>query len=96
MKLTRRSFAVGLGAAGIAVSAGAKPKSKVAAPAMLDTIVIGAGMSGLNTALLLEAEGQKVALLEGRSRVGGRVHTLFDQPGTPEMGFNTMGEGYGR
>ncbi len=96
MNLSRRSFALGLGAAGIAVSAAAKPKSKLTAPAMLDTIVIGAGMSGLNAALLLEAEGQRVAVIEGRSRVGGRVHTLFDQPGTPEMGFNTMGEGYGR
>ncbi len=96
MNLSRRRFALGLGATGIAVSAGAKPKPKIATPAMLDTIVIGAGMSGLNTALLLEAEGQRVAVIEGRSRVGGRVHTLFDQPGTPEMGFNTMGEGYGR
>jgi monoamine oxidase len=24
------------------------------------------------------------------------VHTLFDQPGTPEMGFNSMASGYGR
>ena len=37
-----------------------------------------------------------VRVLEARQRVGGRVHTLFDQPGLPEMGFNAMGAGYGR
>ncbi len=63
---------------------------------MLDVIVLGAGIAGLNAALLLEAEGKKVMLLEGRQRVGGRIHTLLDQPGTPEMGFNSMGPAYGR
>jgi monoamine oxidase len=53
-------------------------------------------MSGLNAAWLLEREGLRVCVLEGRSRVGGRVHTLLDQPGVPEMGFNAMGAGYGR
>jgi monoamine oxidase len=62
----------------------------------LDVIVLGAGVSGLNAAWLLEREGLKVCVLEGRSRVGGRVHTLLDQPGAPEMGFNAMGAGYGR
>jgi monoamine oxidase len=38
----------------------------------------------------------KVLVLEARQRVGGRVLTLFDQPGYPEMGFNSMAAGYGR
>ena len=38
-----------------------------------DVIVIGAGMSGLKAALLLEAEGLDVRILEGRNRIGGRV-----------------------
>jgi monoamine oxidase len=35
-------------------------------------------------------------VLEARTRVGGRVFTLLDEPGYPEMGFNSMGSGYGR
>lgn len=58
--------------------------------------MLGAGMSGLNAAWLLEQQGAKVLLLEGRKRVGGRVHTAFDLPGHPELGFNSMGDGYGR
>ena len=97
MIVSRRQFSAGLVALGASSAPGlAASTRRPAAPAMLDTIVVGAGMSGLNTALLLEAEGQKVMLLEGRGRVGGRVHTLLDQPGVPEMGFNTMGTGYGR
>lgn len=95
MPLSRRQFAAGLAALTAAPALAAKPR-RSAAPAMLDTIIIGAGMAGLNAALLLEAEGQRVMLLEGRTRVGGRVHTLLEQPGVPEMGFNTMGTGYGR
>jgi monoamine oxidase len=61
-----------------------------------DVIVVGAGVAGLNTAWLVEQQGFKVLLLEARSRVGGRIFTLFDEPGYPEMGFNSMGSGYGR
>jgi monoamine oxidase len=91
MRLNRREFGLGAGAA---LAALAMP-TRAATP-MLDTIVLGAGISGLNAALLLEAEGQKVAVLEARGRAGGRIHTLTDQPGYPEMGFNSMGSGYGR
>ena len=41
-----------------------------------DVIVIGAGLSGLNAALLLESEGVNVTVLEGRNRAGGRVQSL--------------------
>lgn len=95
MKLTRREFGLGAAALGMtmmAQSAGAR----MATPKGYDVIVLGAGVSGLNAAWLLEQEGLKVLLLEGRDRVGGRVFTLMDQPGYPEMGFNSMGEGYGR
>ncbi|QNA92415.1 MULTISPECIES: FAD-dependent oxidoreductase [unclassified Microbacterium] len=40
-----------------------------------DTIVIGAGMSGLTSARMLVDAGQKVVVLEGRDRIGGRMHT---------------------
>lgn len=104
MNLTRRHLAFGAAAAGMAAAAApavAAPAAASPAPAksggaVLDVLVLGAGVSGLNTAWLLEQEGLKVAVLEGRQRVGGRVHTLFDQPGYPEMGFGTMFSGYGR
>ena len=40
-----------------------------------DTIVIGAGVSGLTTARLLAQAGQRVLVLEARDRIGGRTWT---------------------
>ncbi len=61
-----------------------------------DVIVIGAGISGLNAALLLEEFGASVTVVEGRRRIGGRVLSLNDIPGNPEAGANTILGGYGR
>lgn len=95
MQLTRRGFNLGIAAAGATLALGsASAQGKKDKP--IDVIVLGAGVSGMNAATLLEKEGLKVLVLEGRQRVGGRVFTLMDQPGHPEMGFNSMGEGYGR
>jgi monoamine oxidase len=41
-------------------------------------VVIGAGLSGLCTAFLLRQAGQRVTVLEARSRPGGRILTLRD------------------
>ncbi|PRA83136.1 NAD(P)/FAD-dependent oxidoreductase [Microbacterium sp. MYb66] len=40
-----------------------------------DTIVVGAGMSGLTSARMLADAGQRVVVLEGRDRIGGRMRT---------------------
>jgi monoamine oxidase len=99
MNISRRRVGALLAAGAIAAG---PVKAQAAAPTSgrgskpLDAIVLGAGVSGLNTAWLLEQQGLNVLVLEGRKRVGGRVYTLFDQPGTPEMGFNSMAAGYGR
>jgi len=55
--------------------------SATAAPALspifvltkFDVVVIGAGLAGLKAAADLHAQGYKVAVLEGRNRIGGRV-----------------------
>ena len=38
-----------------------------------DVLVIGAGLSGLHAAMLLEDGGAKVQVIEARDRIGGRV-----------------------
>jgi monoamine oxidase len=43
--------------------------------AQYDVIVIGAGAAGLNAGRLLAAAGRRVAILEARDRVGGRIWT---------------------
>lgn len=84
-----------------AVSAAALPLIKIsgaqaAVSEQADVIILGAGLAGLNAALLLEEQGYKVAVVEGRNRVGGRLYTLDDVPGHPEAGGSGVGDGYAR
>jgi monoamine oxidase len=44
----------------------------------LDAIVIGAGVAGLAAARELCAAGRRVAILEARDRIGGRIMTVHD------------------
>jgi monoamine oxidase len=62
----------------------------------VDVLVLGAGMSGLHAARMLQAAGATVAVLEGSPRIGGRVWTPRDVPGEPEFGAEQIGHGYGR
>ena len=43
---------------------------------MFDLIVIGAGFSGLQAALTAQNAGLKVAVIEARDRVGGKVWSV--------------------
>lgn len=52
-----------------------------------DVVVVGAGLSGLAAARDLTAEGCKVAILEARDRIGGRVLSLDTPAGlTVDLG----------
>lgn len=48
-----------------------------------DVLVIGAGMAGVSAARALSQGGLRVTVLEGRDRIGGRVHSLRDFGGSP-------------
>ena len=58
------------------LSSGFKPQK---IPENLDTIVIGSGIGGLTTAVLLSRAGQKVLVLEQHDQAGGCCHTFVDK-----------------
>jgi len=56
-------------------------------------IIIGAGLSGLTLAYLLEKTGHQVTVLEASSRIGGRIQTIEGVLGTPlELGATWFSE----
>jgi len=59
-------------------------------------VVIGAGLSGLNAAMLLEEMGYDVEVLEASDRIGGRLHTRDDIEGRPEAGGYSIASSYAR
>jgi monoamine oxidase len=81
-----------LGTAAAAAVAGRGARAST----ILDVLVIGAGLSGLNAALLVKDQGFKVAVIEGRDRIGGRMNTLRTVEGNPELGGDSILGGYGR
>jgi monoamine oxidase len=93
--LSRRTALAALGAGSFALATRSMAAN---APRRLDAdvIVIGAGLAGLQAAILLQDEGARVVVVEARERVGGRVHTLDHLPGRPESGGTEVGSGYAR
>ncbi len=98
--MRRRTVLKGLLASGAAAVGSSALPAKARAGSRsprTDVLVIGAGLSGLYCARLLEQQGVRVTVLEGRpDRVGGRVYTLHDLPGRPEAGGEIFGPQYGR
>jgi monoamine oxidase len=75
MAICRRSFLFGLGAS---LCAGAQ-----SLPANVDVVIVGAGSAGLHAAHRLRQLGKSVAILEARSRIGGRAYTDKETFGVP-------------
>lgn len=95
--VTRRTVIGGLGALPVAAAlSGTLGAGAARAANRNKVIVVGAGLSGLNAALLLEEQGIDVQVLEGRQRIGGRVFSQRDVPGNPESGGTTVFPGYAR
>lgn len=56
----------------------------------VNTLIIGAGMSGLSAAFFLKQQGEDVLVLEASKRAGGNVHTLQHAGFMLEAGPNTL------
>lgn len=94
-KFTRRGALSLLGGASGAALIGCGPRGDRGARDA-DVIIIGAGLSGLHGALMLQDAGLDVLVLEASDRIGGRMKTLDTLTGTPEAGGQQIGAGYGR
>ena len=56
--------------------------------AVVDVIIIGAGIAGLSAARKLVGAGKRVVVLEARDRIGGRIHTDRSLGFAAELGAN--------
>lgn len=68
-----------------------EPRPQIAGPVpptdgVYDTIVLGAGFAGITAGRNLQTYQRSVLVLEGHTRIGGRVYTMNDAIGPVELG----------
>ncbi len=61
-----------------------------------EVLILGAGLAGLYTAMLLQEKGISYKILEGSNRVGGRLFTKRNLKSPIELGGVEIGDGYKR
>ena len=93
MGIKRRNFIKGLSGSLVGSLLKTNP---VFAKNSYDVAIIGAGLAGLNAAILLEKLGLKVIVLEANNRVGGKLLSEKNLDGTQEIGGTSIGSGYTR
>lgn len=59
-----------------------------------DVVIVGGGISGLYTALKCLHYGMRITLLEKMERLGGRVHSIYQDPYTFEAGAGRFHENH--
>jgi len=94
--MKRRDFVAATAGLTLLQSGLASAKPARAKPHECDVAVIGAGLAGLNAALLLQAQGKDVLVLEARDRPGGRLETTLVDGLRFELGSVEVGDNYAR
>jgi polyamine oxidase len=75
---------------GMPASARVGPTGDPGPEAKQRVVVVGAGISGLRAASVLQRHGVDVVVIEGRDRIGGRIHTTHSEKGPRDIGtWNT-------
>lgn len=92
--ISRRSFTLSLGS--LALLTGCARQGATNGPEKADVIILGGGISGLYSALLLKEFGLSSIVLEAQDEVGGRIKTVESQIGPLDVGASQIGRGYGR
>lgn len=93
--LPRRTSLKLMGGAALATTALSTRWAR-AATTDVDVVIVGAGLSGLIAACILEEQGKSVAVVEAKDYIGGRCYTFTDLPGQPEAGGSSVGSMYAR
>jgi monoamine oxidase len=95
MRPSRRVFLQRSAMTGATLAAAAMPRV-VRASERTEVLVLGAGLAGLQAALLLEEQGARVTVLEASGRTGGRLRTVTLDGVALDLGASQVGSNYGR